>query len=505
MKELSTIFITLLLTVSTLSAAAQPESTVSTSQLSGISQVYRRGTLRRNFMLRRAGEQDKGPGGNYFTGEKRQLTVLAAFADQDFLDDSLATLNIWDSIFNAEQLQLPPLAGSVHKYFSDQSYGQFNLKFDLQFVRLAKRERYRSTVVDDENSQYLISDVVDSLLKRDIDWSLYDWNGDGYINQVLIICAGKASYHGGFSNNRADTAAIWPHQWWLSQHCKDGQSNVFCEPRTVTCNDRSYIVDSYCAVQEIWIDNSYGAFGTICHEYTHCFGFPDVYTSSGTNVVNQWDLMDAGCYNHGGFYPAAYSAHERWLMGWLTPVELTMPTEVADMPALVDEPVAYLIRNDGYSDEYYILENRQKKGWDVYLPDSGLVIFHIDYDPDLWLSGPVNTLGTKHYTIIPANNKTSALSTDGWAYPKDIVNALTDTSAPAAVLWHANTDGEKLMSKPVTDIEMTDGLVAFKFMSPTTGIEPATEGARAQKFFRNGQILILRDNKIYTLQGLELR
>ena len=146
MKELSTIFITLLLTVSTLSSAAQPESTVSPSQLSGMSQVYRRGTPRRNFMLRRAkAAQDKGPGGNFYKGERHQLTVLAAFADQDFLGDSAATVSQWNKICNTEHLQEAPFCGSVHDYFSDQSYGQLNLIFDLQFIRVGNRSRYRST------------------------------------------------------------------------------------------------------------------------------------------------------------------------------------------------------------------------------------------------------------------------------------------------------------------------------------------------------------------------
>ena len=29
---------------------------------------------------------------------------------------------------------------------------------------------------DDENSQFLVDDIVDELKKRDIDWAKYDWN-----------------------------------------------------------------------------------------------------------------------------------------------------------------------------------------------------------------------------------------------------------------------------------------------------------------------------------------
>jgi M6 family metalloprotease-like protein len=103
--------------------------------------------------------------------------------------------------------------------------------------------------------------------------------------------------------------------------------------------------------------------------------------------------MDYGNYNGNGYCPAGYSAHERWLMGWLTPTELTSATTVTDMPALNDKPQAYLIRNDGFENEYYLVENRQQKGWDTNIPGKGILIFHIDYDPTLWVSVKENVKG----------------------------------------------------------------------------------------------------------------
>lgn len=462
----------------------------------------RRGTLRPDWSLRRAKSgQDRGPGGNYFMGEKHQLVVMAEFADQAFVGDEAATMTQWNQILNTVHFDQAPFKGSVRDYFYDQSYGQFSVVFDLVYVKTGARVKYRSTEEDDENSQYLVNDVIDTLLKRDIDWSLYDWNGDGYVNQLLIIYAGKGSGYGGFGGGND---AIWPHQWWLSEHLKDRQEGVYCEPRTVDYNGRSYLLDSYCAVQEISAQGTYSVFGTICHEYTHCFGMPDFYNSLMNSTPGYWELMDYGNYNGDGFCPPGYSAHERWLMGWLTPIELYQKTSVSDMPALVDEPVAYMIRNDDYESEYYMVENRQKKGWDAYLPGSGVVIFHIDYDPVLWLKGNVNTSNTQHYMLIKANNKASKYYSSGWAYPYEGNNSLTDESTPSAVLWHAQTDGSKLMSKPLTQINVTDGLASFEFME-TTGIgEVHSEGA-PRKVLRNGTVYIVRGERLYTLQGIEIK
>lgn len=471
----------------------------------------RRGVLSRAKVLRRAAStQDKGPGGDYFFGQKHQLVVLASFADNPFLADSAATVAQWNKILNTRNFNEEPFAGSFRDYLYDQSYGQFDLVCDFQLVYVDSCVRYQSTEADDENSQYLVQDIVAQLRNRDINWSLYDWNGDGYVNQLLIIYAGQGSAYGGFGP-RYD--AIWPHQFWLTLHEKDRQSGVYCEPETVTYQNVDFLVDSYCAVQEIAQDSTYANFGTLCHEFTHCFGFPDFYSSSTSRTPGYWDLMDRGNYNGNGYRPAGYSAHERWLMGWLTPIELTTPTEVADMPALADQPVAYIIQNDAYPEEYYMLENRQKKGWDTALPGQGLVIFHVDYDPSVWIYDIPNKSNKQSYRIIPANNIFMYRYSSGWAYPyvvsdSTINNELTDSSAPPASLWYANTSGEKLMSKPVTNISVTDSLVSFSFMSVPTSLENQRSNDKGQmtnKFIRNGLLFIERNGKVYNALGLPVR
>lgn len=469
----------------------------------------RRRVIRQEMMQRRsASTQDRGPGGNYFTGEKHQLVVLASFADNPFLGDSAATIAQWNAILNTEHFSEAPFMGSLHDYFYDQSYGQFNLVCDLQFVRVDSCRRYRSTINHDENSQYLVQDVVAALRQRNIEWDLYDWNGDSYVNQLLIIFAGQGSAYGHMGPSYD---AIWPHQWWLSLHMKDLQPGYYCAPETVSYKGVDFIVDSYCAVQELFTDSTYGSFGTLCHEYTHCFGFPDFY-SSGT-VIGNWDLMDNGNYAGGGFRPVGLSAHERWLMGWLTPTELTTPTTVTDMPALVDEPAAYLIRNDAYPNEFYMLENRQKKGWDTELPGSGLAIFHIDYDAEVWLGGNANTDNSKHYILFPANNRNTVSGNAGWAYPytandNSANDLLTDTSQPAASLWHANTSGKMLMSKPVTQIAVNDGLASFTFLTSSTGMEELSDVSHqpsVQKVLRDGQLLIERNGTFYHITGTKIQ
>lgn len=464
----------------------------------------RRGTPRRNFSLHRAPSLSSSE--NPYIGNRRQLVVLASFQDQDFEDDQATTYQKWNKIFNAENYNEGNYVGSMHDYFLAQSYGRFNLTFDLLFVKLPdERKKYRSTAWHDENSQYMVDDIVDALQTQNIDWSLYDWNGDSYVDQLLILYAGKGMDAGG------DSTTIWPHQWWLDQHLNleteatdDNRSY-----RTIICGDKEYYINCYCCVQEeVNTKNTKSTFGTLCHEYSHCFGLPDIYYRS-IKVVGNWDLMDSGNYNGLGFRPCNYSAHERMLMGWITPIELTSDTTVNDIPSLDTEPVAYLIRNDGAENEFYLLENRQQHGWDEKLPGSGILIFHIDYDPSLWVSITeyVNSSIKKHYSIIMANSYFGLLDAAGWPYPyvkEDVLgndslvnDCLTNTSEPAATLNNPNLDGELLMSKPITQMAVdTNGLASFVFKNDIA--TSVAETPRHQEQIRKSGSLM------YDLQGRPL-
>jgi len=475
-KQIFTIILSLLLTAG--ASAQQEAGSSSVAPLRGC----RVGTPRSGFTIRRAPSLSGGE--NPLIGNRRQLVVLAAFQDMDLEEESTLALQKWNKIFNTENYTEGEYMGSVHDYFLAQSYGKLNLSFDLYYVKLPdNRYKYRSTAAHDENSQYMVDDIVDVLQTQDIDWSLYDWNGDSYVEQILIVYAGEGMNAGGGSNS------IWPHQWWLSLHLnQETEDKNDCRSfRTVVYDEKEYYVDCYCCVQEIVdTDDTFSSFGTICHEYSHCFGLPDFYYSD--EVVGYWDLMDSGNYNGMGFRPCNYSAHERMLMGWITPVELNSTTTITDMSALDIEPVSYLIRNDGEENEYYIVENRQQQGWDEFLPGSGIVVFHVDYDQDLWHSTTqyVNTSGKKRYRIIPANNTPGGRSSK-WAYPyitKDVFgndllvnDQLTDTSVPAATLNNPNLSGQNLMSKPITRMAVdANGLASFVFMDETTPVHDVTGG-----------------------------
>ena len=408
-----------------------------------------------------------------YTGQKRQLVLLAAFSDLQFKSNN--PLLLWNNIFNQPQFQDIPFQGSVHDYFNDQSYGLFDLQFDLYYVQVdQKASVYRSIGTDDSGAGLLLMDLIAAMGDEVEDWTVYDWNDDRYVDQVFILFAGYGQNDGGSSQT------IWPHQWNLHEQGR--------EPLTV---GQSLKVDNYACFPELSGRGDYGSFGTLCHEYGHCLGLPDFYYGSH-KVVGNWDIMDYGNYNNGGYCPAGYSAHERMVLGWLTPTELTEPISISGMPPLTSDPVAYLVRNDGYAEEYYILENRQQQGWDKHLPGSGLLIFHVDYDEKEWMTGFPNNKEVERYTIIPANGAPYYSYQEGWAWPQGTRDSLTNISVPYAKLLHDNIDGSRLLSKPITHIAVTDGLASFSFMGGTATSITELPMPNSQRLYSFGPIYIIR-------------
>ena len=422
-----------------------------------------RSAVRRQQRLHRAWKRQESAFGDYI-GEKKGIIILAAFADQAFQSDH--DNELFSRIVNEQGFtHADGHRGSVHDYFYDQSEGQFNLTFDVVGpVTLENEEAYygaNDASGDDVRMGTFAADVIMAVADQ-VDFSQYDWDGDGTVEQVYIIFAGRGEANGGAKNT------IWPHEWELS----DSEYGESISLNGVT-------IDTYACGPELQpmsgdhTKSILDGIGTMCHEFSHCLGFPDMYDAeyNGGYGMASWDLLASGSYNGKGFVPAGYTSYERLMAGWKAPIELRNDTVVTSMAALADGGDAYVIYNDAHPTEYYLLENRQKVGWDSSLSGAGLLVIHVDYNEQAWLENTVNT-NPLHQRMSPicADNRRTGANVGGDVYPYDGNNALTDVSTPAATLFNRNIDGNKVMGKPVTDItQNADGTIAFVFQDLTEG------------------------------------
>lgn len=382
-----------------------------------------------------------------FQGQRHGLIILVNFADTKFSTSKFGpTQTLYSRIANEANYGENNFKGSISDYFKAQSGGQFLLDFDVAgpvtlphgYSYYGKNDSYGNDMRPTEMVREACQAVDGS-----VDFSKYDWDGDGEVEEVFVVYAGNGEHD---TTNQPNL--IWPHM--------DNLANYY-EQLTLD----GVTINTYACASELNNDKTLSGIGTFCHEFSHCMGFPDMYdTASGGNNfgMKSWDLMDYGSYNGDGYVPAGYSGYEKMVCGWTTPIELDKPMTVNGMERLADMGQTYIIYNKGNRNEYYILENRQQSGFDKYLPGSGLLIERVDYDKDIWEWNAVNTTNGVYYaegsytpsyndhqriTIFHANN----IEDDGnnATYPYASLDSLTDSSQPAAMVWNANADGTYLM------------------------------------------------------------
>lgn len=409
-------------------------------------------------------------------GKHRGLVILVQFSDVKFAStDPLAT---YKRFFNEESYHDYGNAGSVRDYFLKQSYGQLEINFDVvgPYTTGGSLASYGAPEGNnhDVNPTAMVMEAIDQAAKE-VDFSNYDWDNDGEVDQIFLICAGYSQAEG------ADPDYIWPHEWTLSA-------------QGIQRNYNGKKLNTYGVSTELWgngkttnQEKEIDGIGTACHEFSHCLGLPDFYDTqyNGGFGLSSWSVMDYGGYLDGGHTPAGYTSYERMFAGWFEPTELKEMTTISNMKPLATTPEAYILYNEGNKNEFYLLENRQPIDFDAKLYGHGMLVLHVNYIQGTWGSNSVNT-DPKHQglTIIPADGELSSSITSlrGDPFPGSRGNtALTSYTTPASTLYNANVDGGYLMNKDIDCItESEDGLISFVACRPQLGIPQPEDGKEVE-------------------------
>lgn len=289
-----------------------------------------------------------GPFGNF-----KVLVVLVEFTD----DTALVNPAYFDT-----------LIGKVSNYYKEVSYQNLNIIIHDSCAQLGwftasntysyyVNEQY-GTGSFPQNSQGLVWDLVD-LIDPYVDFSDYDNDSDGYVDALVVIHAGTGAEFTG------DSTDMWSHKWSLPSFAlKDGVK-----------------ISDYTIQPEYWSSPNDMTIGVFCHELGHIFGLPDLYDYDKDSYgVGKWSLMAYGTWN--GYYGNSPAHPDAWCkskLGYVTPSVVDSSMFGVTLSNIEHFPQAYkLWTNGAVNSEYFIVENRQKKGYDFYLPSSGLLIWHID-------------------------------------------------------------------------------------------------------------------------------
>ena len=371
---------------------------------------------RRNTVAERAPEINLAP---------NVLLILVEFADQKFAENN--TYQAFDSLANGDHYTYNGASGSCKQYFTDQSNGKYIPNFDVVGpVKLPQTLAYYGTDTQSDNGddRYVFDFVLDACLGADqmgVDFTRYDNNNDGFVDFVYILYAGFGQADGG-----PDTT-IWPHAWDLKATLFFGNHNQ--ETYYAKSGTDYYLpqidgktLNNYACSNELkYSTKARSGIGTICHEFSHVLGLPDYYLTTEYPAVQQretpgaWSLMGYGNYLNGGNTPPNYSVYDKYYLGWLEP-EALAKTQTLEIPA--DGATTYMLaRNEKHvvegayrTDTVYYIENRQREGWDAYLPGHGMLIWRVIYDDSDWYNNCPNDFVAR-YLLVSAEKRSSPYTT----------------------------------------------------------------------------------------------
>lgn len=407
---------------------------------------------RRNASLKAGSNPQKEKLNNFPTiGEVHSLVILVQFADTKFSTVGSDAHQFFNNMLNEPGFTYSNGAnGSARDFYLNSSNGRFQPQFDvIGPVTLPEKYSYyganQGSSVD--NPARLEQFVREACTLADplVDFSQYDHNQDGYIDNIYFFYAGKGEADSGDGN------AIWPHSAYYSDMAKDaGLSETSLKLDGIE-------VGNYTCSNEIngtLITPQPAGIGTFVHEFGHVLGLADHYAVNygmTTFAPGSFDTMAQASYNNNGNTPAAFSAYERACLGWL---DLTVLKNGVDslnvLPDLNDSNKAYVVPVGGTNDEeYFIMENRQKKGWDAFIPGHGMLLWHIDYDAKAWEKNELNITGThQRVDIVEADNKLTDNTRAGDPFP-----GTSNVTQCNLTSWA----GGKVMS--LDDIEEKDGII----------------------------------------------
>lgn len=394
----------------------------------------------------------------------RGLVILANFANLSFQSEN--TREAFDEMHNGDDYIFNGATGSCRQYFIDQSGGQYSPSFDVVGpVTLSQPYNYYGANDRQGNDLRPEEMIVEAcqLAKAenpDINFSVYDNDKDGFVDFVYVIYAGHNEAEGAAANT------VWPHNYYV--YSATGK----------ICDIDGVRIDNYACSSEL--RNSSGTtrcgIGTFCHEFSHVLGLPDLYATTSSAIhktMGDWDILDSGPYNNRGRTPPAYSAYERFFMGWLKPVILTERGDFT-LEDIQTSNKCYLLLEKGEHNlngvypsptDFYILENKQKTLWNRFIPGEGLMITHIRYSRSKWDSNSVNNdANNMGVDIVEADQHTPTVN--------DLYNGIDGYSGKQGDLF-PYYDVDYFIpyeSSPIEAIKHNNRIISFKFKGGTRNL-----------------------------------
>ena len=359
-------------------------------------------------------------------GQPKSLVILVNFNNLKFTVDN--PQEAYTRLLNESGYSDNYATGSARDYFIASSDSLFAPVFDVVGpVDLPRNyEEFGQQLSEDQhdkNPDLMVTDACQAAQRGGlVNLQDYDTDGDGVLDNVFIYYAGHNQAEGGGANT------IWPHRGRVDDNVSIG--GVFVRDYACTSEYSGSAGERMCGI------------GTFCHEFGHVLGLPDLYITdyeAHHATPGEWDIMDQGSYNNSGRTPPVYSSYERFFLGWHTPEQLTADSSgVYTLDPLATGGGSYLVAASQHNlngsnpnpTEFFMIENRQRVGADEFaLPGTGMLVWHIRYNPSTWGSNTPNNDGDNMgVDIVRADGVGSNYAGDTYPGARDVTYCGLKTS-----------------------------------------------------------------------------
>ena len=407
--------------------------------------------IAKHLQMKKAGKlNDAGTEPNY-----KSLVILVQFNDKSFSRTDYS--EVITNMINQQNYtgyqnggSFVSCTGSVRDYFTDNSGGNFRPQFDVYGPYTVNYSVYDPNGLD--NVVTILNAAVDAA-DADVDFSQYDNDGDGVVDNIYFILAGNGSNYSGNNQN-----LWWPHRSVIY----DPQTYYYIMKDDVYLYDYASSVELYGWVSQpssVHIDG----IGTFCHEFSHVLGLPDFYdadyeANGSSNHPDEWSVMAGGSYMNDGRTPVGYTLAERLLL------DFTEEQQITGVGSYTLQPIN--TSNSGYTlvsaseSEMFTIENRQKVKWDTYLPGHGMLVFRVDFSSETpWANNTVNNNANhNYYQLLRAGNGTGATARASDPFPGSLnKTTINNGTTPSLKTWAG-------LEAPygLKNITEQDGVISFQ-------------------------------------------
>lgn len=319
-------------------------------------------------------------------GDVRILVFVVDFPDATLSNSGLG-LSTVDTAFNGEAEDTA--YESLRSYYLKSSYGKLSLEADVYGTFRA--EHWKSWYENDYYDNYTESDLLYKVLQyydSQIDYSLYDSNGDGYIDGVYLLYTAPVSYENG--------SDLW-WAWETNYEYADEDSFDGVSPNYMVWAGTDFLLEGDAGINS----------RTLIHETGHMLGLDDYYDYDDSDSWNSQglggaDMMDYAFGDHG---PVS-----KILLGWITPLVVT-ESGTLDLARYASTGQVLLLTdqwNGTIFDEYllviyYTPEGLNEEDALYWFTTPGILIYHVDARIG---NGYIES--SAYYTIFEYNNTDTA-------------------------------------------------------------------------------------------------